>query len=127
MDKRTSILVGLVACGAAFAVFAAGGAPQSVDLQRLRNRGQATYEEQRYADAVAAFTEILLDDAATPQDRLNLAVAQYRNGDEQAALRTLDDAGDLLDDHPGAPLAAKRANAAPQAAKPTRIEVRLPM
>ncbi|MCH7824303.1 MAG: VCBS repeat-containing protein [Acidobacteria bacterium] len=103
MDKRTSILAGLVACGAAFAVFAAAGASQSVDLQRLRNRGQATYEEQRYADAVAAFTEILLDAAATPQDRLNLAVAQYRNGDEEASLRTLADAGDLLDDHPGAP------------------------
>ncbi len=115
MGKRTSILAGLVAGGAAFAVFAANGAPQSVDLQRLRNRGQATYEEQRYADAVAAFTEILLDDAATPQDRLNLAVAQYRNGDEQAGLRTLDDAGDLLDDHPGAPylrgLIARRTGA----------------
>ena len=103
MGKRTSILVGLAACGAAFALFAASGAPQSVDLQRLRNLGQATYEEQRYVEAAAAFTEILLDDAATPQDRLNLAVAQYANGDEQAALQTLDDAVDLLDDHPGAP------------------------
>ena len=104
MGKRTSILVGLAACGAAFALFAASGAPQSVDLQRLRNLGQATYEEQRYVDAAAAFTEILLDAAATPQDRLNLAVAQYANGDEQAALQTLDDAADLLDDHPGAQL-----------------------
>jgi len=115
MRKRTSILAGLVACGAALAAFAAAGGPQSIDLQRLRNLGQATYEEQRYADAVAAFTEILLDDAASPQDRINLAVAHYRNGDELAALRTLADGGDRLDDHPGAPylrgLIARRTGA----------------
>jgi hypothetical protein len=77
-------------------------APQSVELQRLRNEGMATFEEQRFADAVAAFADVLDDPGAVPQDHLNLALAEYRAGDDEAALQTLADAGELLDAHPGA-------------------------
>ena len=114
MVKGFSILTSVAVCGAALAVFSGNGETQSVDVQRLRNRGQATYEEKQYADAVRAFTEVLSNASATPQDRLNLAIAQYRDGDDQVAIQTLADAGGLLDDHPGASylrgLIARRTN-----------------
>ena len=114
MVKGFSILTSVAVCGAALAVFSGNTETQSVDVQRLRNRGQATYEEKQYADAVRAFTEVLSDASATPQDRLNLAIAQYRDGDDQVAIQTLEEAGGLLDDHPGASylrgLIARRTN-----------------
>ncbi|MEC7901003.1 MAG: FG-GAP-like repeat-containing protein, partial [Acidobacteriota bacterium] len=114
MVKGFSILTSVAVCGAALAVFSGNAETQSVDVQRLRNRGQATYEEKQYADAVRAFTEVLSDASATPQDRLNLAIAQYRDGDDQVAIQTLEEAGGLLDDHPGASylrgLIARRTN-----------------
>ena len=103
MGKRLSVAVIAVAGCAAVVIAGAGWSPQSVELQQLRNLGQATFEEERYADAIAAFSEVVRDDEATPQDRLNLAIAWYGNGDTAAAIEMLDAAGASLDNHPGAP------------------------
>ena len=65
MVKGFSILTSVAVCGAALAVFSDNGETQSVDVQRLRNRGQATYEEKQYADSVRAFTEVLSNASAS--------------------------------------------------------------
>jgi len=113
MAFRFRTLLKLSTCAAIVAVAAAGAAPQSEELQTLRNRGKALYEEQRFSEAIAVFAQVVLDPGAGAQDDLNLAVAQYRNRDDQGALQSLTGAGEMLNEYPGAPylrgLIARRA------------------
>ena len=47
MVKGFSILTSVAVCGAALAVFSGNAETQSVDVQRLRHRGQATYAAEQ--------------------------------------------------------------------------------
>ncbi|MGD8331045.1 MAG: FG-GAP-like repeat-containing protein [Acidobacteriota bacterium] len=99
-------VMALIAVATAFAF-------QSAELQTLRNQGKARFEEQDFAGAVAAFAQAAVQQGAGAQDYINLAAAEYRDGDDPAALATLDRYDDALGDHPGDPflrgLIARRA------------------
>jgi len=76
---------------------------QSPELQSLRNRGKALFEEQDFGGAVVTFERASRDAGAGAQDYINLAASQYRDGDDAAALVTLDDFAAPLAGHAGDP------------------------
>ncbi len=104
MARTDSLRLKLTVCAVILVAGATGLARQSVELQTLRNQGKAMFEEQRFGEAVAAFAQAVLDTDAGVQDYINLAAAQYRSGDDPAALATLEAFADPLSGNPGAPL-----------------------
>lgn len=105
-------LVGAVA-GILLIAAAATTTPQSAELQTLRNQGKALFEELEFAAAADVFQRAAAMGGVGERDYMNLAAAQYRSGDDDAAAATLDRYSGSLEEFPGAPflrgLIARRA------------------
>ena len=75
----------------------------TVAVQAARDRGQASFEEKQYSDAIDSFRSVAESGAATAQDLMNLSLALYKNNDDPAALNYLQQAEQLDSRHPGLP------------------------
>lgn len=95
--RRTTTALGGVALALLMVLGVAASFGTQVDpsTQLERSRGQALFEEKRYADAAATFERVVEDPAASAEDWLNLALARYEQSDDPAALEALDEARTL--------------------------------
>ncbi len=62
---------------------------QTGEVQPLRNRGQALFEEKQFVDAAAVFAQVAASTQASAQDLVNLALARYEATDDSGATEAL--------------------------------------
>ncbi len=90
-----AVTAAALALAAAVSPVGVRGTPQRERIQPLRNRGQALFEEKRYAEAAELFAEVAADAQATAQDLVNLALARYEANEDERALAALERAEQL--------------------------------